>query len=129
MLLTLLFAKVLGLYLLIAGIAVLTRRRDILMAVGVIVHDASARLIAGLFTLLIGLFFVNLHNDWSTLPSLLISLFGWAAVLKGIAYLFLREATLDSLVKKFYGRTWFLIDGTIAVVLGLYLAGFGFGWF
>lgn len=129
MMLTILFAKVLGLYMLIAGIAVVTRRRDLMMAVAAFVDDKSARLVIGLFTLLIGLFIVNLHNEWSTLPAGLVSLFGWIAVVKGSAYLFLREATLDRLVKKFYNRTWFMIDGVLAIVIGIYLAGFGYGWF
>jgi uncharacterized membrane protein HdeD (DUF308 family) len=129
MLLTILFAKVLGLYMLIAGIAVLLRRRDILLAVGAFVEDKSARLITGLLTLLIGLFVVNLHNDWSTLPASLVTLFGWIAIIKGVAYLMLKEATLDKLVKYFYNRKWFVVDGILAVLLGLYLAGFGFGWF
>lgn len=128
MLITLFLAKVLGLYLVITGVAVLIRRRDILMAVGAFVEDKSSRLIVGLFTLLIGLFLVNLHNDWSTLPTMLISLFGWVAVAKGASYLFLKEPALDRLVKKFYSRSWFMIDGALAVVIGLYLAGFGFGW-
>jgi uncharacterized membrane protein HdeD (DUF308 family) len=129
MLLTILLAKVLGLYMLIAGIAVLLRKREFLLAIGAFVEDKSTRLIAALFTLLVGLFLVNLHNDWSTLPSSLITLFGWIATIKGIAYLVLKETTLEKLVKYFYNRKWFLIDGIISVLLGLYLAGFGYGWF
>jgi hypothetical protein len=129
MLLTILLSKVFGLYMLIAGVAVLTRRRQILLAIGALVEDKSARLVVGLMTLLIGLFVVNLHNVWETLPTALVSLFGWLAVLKGIGYLFLKESTLDGLVKYFYNRKWFVVDGAIAVLVGLYLAGFGFGWF
>lgn len=127
--LTILLAKVLGLYMFIAGVAVLTRRRQILMAIGALVEDKSARLVVGLFTLLIGLFLANLHNDWSTLPASLVTLFAWLAVLKGALYLFLKESTLDGMVKYFYNRKWFVVDGAIAVLLGLYLAGFGYGWF
>jgi len=129
MLLTILLAKVLGLYMLIAGVAVLLRKREFLMAIGAFIEDKSTRLVTALFTLLVGLFLVNLHNDWSTLPASLITLFGWIAIVKGGAYLLLKESTLEKLVKYFYNRKWFVVDGVLAVLLGLYLAGFGFGWF
>ncbi len=129
MLLTILLSKVFGLYMIIAGLAVLTRRRQILLAVGALVEDKSARLVVGLMTLLIGLFIVNLHNVWDTLPTMLVSLFAWLAVVKGAAYLFLKESTLDAWTKHFLNRKWFMIDGVLTVLVGLYLAGFGFGWF
>lgn len=129
MALTLLLAKVIGLYMLIAGLAVIFRRRPVMMAVMAFVEDKSARLIVGLFSLLIGLFLVNLHNEWNTLPAAIVSLFAWVATLKGISYLILNEATIDGLVKYFYNRKWFMIDGVLAVLIGLYLAGFGYGWF
>ncbi|MCI0597671.1 hypothetical protein L0Y34_01175, partial [Candidatus Parcubacteria bacterium] len=66
--LTILLAKVFGLYLLVAGVAILFRRRHVMLAVAAFVEDKSARLIAGLIALLAGLFLVNTHNDWSTLP-------------------------------------------------------------
>ncbi|MGB4076549.1 MAG: hypothetical protein WBK28_02495 [Minisyncoccia bacterium] len=127
--LTIFFAKVLGLYMLIAGLAIFINKRHIMGAIVGLMHERAAQLIGGLIALILGLVVVNLHNEWSTLPAALISLIGWVGVLKGIAYLFLPEAMLAKLMKSLTERSWYLADGIVAVILGLYLSGFGFGWF
>lgn len=127
--LTLFFSKVIGLYMLIAGLAIFVNRRHIMGAVIGLAHERAAQLIGGMFALVLGLVLVNLHNDWSTFPAALVSLVGWMGVLKGVAYLFLPEPKLAKLMKALTERSWYMVDGIIAVVAGLYLAGFGFGWF
>lgn len=129
MLLTTLLAKIFGLYMLIAGLAILMNRKHMVLAVIAIAKERSSQLIGGLVALLLGLFIVNIHNDWSVLPASLVSLVGWASVIKGLAYLFLPEATLTKYMHLLAERKWYLIDGLAAVLIGLYLAGFGFGWF
>ena len=127
--LTVFFAKVIGLYMLIAGLAIFMNKRHIMGAIVGLMHERAAQLIGGLIALIWGLVVVNLHNDWSTLPAALISLVGWAGVVKGVVYLFLPEAQLNKLMKMFTERSWYMADGIVAIVLGLYLAGFGFSWF
>lgn len=79
--------------------------------------------------LFIGLVIVNLHNDWSTTPAALVSLIGWIGIAKGLVYFFLPEAKLVKLMKALTDRSWYVFDGLVAAALGLYLAGFGYGWF
>lgn len=127
--LTILLAKVLGLYMLIAGLALYTNRRHMMLAIVALSKERGSQLVGGVVALIIGLFIVNIHNDWSTLPASLISLIGWAGVLKGIAYLFLPEAKLSKWMHMLSERKWYMIDSVVAFLLGLYLVGFGFGWF
>jgi len=127
--LTIFLSKVFGLYMLIAGIAVLFNRRHIMAGVIAIAKERFAQLVAGTIALFMGLLIVNLHNEWSTLPASLVSLVGWLGVLKGAIYLFLPEAKLTKLMHALTERSWYTIDGVIAIVVGLYLAGFGYGWF
>ncbi len=129
MTLTILLAQVFGLYAIIVGLAVLANRRHIMLGVAALVEERFAQLIAGILALLLGSFLVNIHNDWSTLPAALVSFFGWAALVKGILYLLLPEASLGKLVRKLNQRRWYMIDGIVVVLYGLYLAGFGYGWF
>lgn len=127
--LTVFLAKVFGLYMLVAGIAVLFNRRHFVAGVLAIAKERFAQIIAGTVALFFGLIFVNLHNDWSTLPASLVSLVGWLGVAKGVVYLFLPEAKINKLMHVFTERNWYTVDGVVAIVIGLYLAGFGYGWF
>ena len=127
--LTIFLSKVIGLYMLIAGIGVLVNRRHIMLAVVGIVQERAAQLIGGVMALFIGLVIVNLHNDWSTTPAALVSLIGWIGIAKGLVYFFLPEAKLVKLMKALTDRSWYVFDGLVAAALGLYLAGFGYGWF
>ncbi|MBY0110904.1 hypothetical protein K2Y00_02785 [Patescibacteria group bacterium] len=127
--LTVFLAKVFGLYMLIAGIAVLFNRRHIMAGVMAIAKERFAQIIAGTVALFFGLILVNLHNDWSTLPASLVSLVGWFGVAKGVFYLFLPEGKITKLMHMLTDRNWYTVDGVVAIVIGVYLAGFGYGWF
>jgi hypothetical protein len=129
MLLTILLAKVFGLYMLIAGLAMLTNRSHMMLAIVALAKDRGSQLVAGTVALFFGLLIVNIHNVWGPLPASLVSLIGWLGVLKGIAYLALPEAKLTKLMHMVSERKWYMVDVAIAVVIGLYLTGFGFGWF
>lgn len=129
MILTILLAKIFGLYMLAIGVSILMNRRQMMLAIVALMKDRAVQLMGGVMALLLGLFLVNIHNDWSTLPSVLVSLIGWAIFFKGLAYLFLPEPKLAKLVHALTERSWYMIDGVLAVIIGLYLAGFGFGWF
>lgn len=127
--LTLFLSKVIGVYLLVMGIAVLVNRRHIMLAVVSLAKERVAQLIAGVVALLFGLILVNVHNDWSTLPASIISFVGWAGVVKGALYLLLPEAKLAKIVQMFSDRSWYMADGIIAILVGLYLANYGYGLF
>lgn len=127
--LTILLSKILGLYMLIAGLAIFVNRRHILLAVVGLAHERGAQVIGGVIALLFGLLIVNIHNDWSTLPAALVSVIGWLGIVKGVFYLFMPQAKIDKVLKSLTERSWYTIDGIVAIAAGLYLAGFGYGWF
>lgn len=127
--LTVLLSKIFGVYMIIAGIAVFFNRRHLMVGIVAMAKERFAQLVAGILAVLMGLILVNIHNVWSTAPAIVVSLIGWAALLKGVLYLFLPEAQLAKLVKGLTERTWYTVDGVLALLVGLYLAGFGYGWF
>lgn len=127
--LTIFLAQVFGLYMIIVGLAIIANRKHIMLAVAALVEERLAQLMAGIMALLMGLFLVNLHNDWSTMPAAVVSLICWTIFVKGLLYLFIPEPSLSKLVRKLNQRKWYMIDGVIAVLVGIYLAGFGYGWF
>lgn len=126
---TLLLAKVFGLYMIIAGTAIFLNRKHMMVAVSAIFEEKFAQLVAGIVSLLLGLLLVNVQHDWSSVPAALVTLVGWSVLAKGMMYLFLPEAKLAKLIAVVKGRSWFKIEATVAVIIGLYLAAFGFEWF
>lgn len=125
---TIFLAKVFGLYMTIMGVAILFRRKHVMLAIFALAKDRFAQLIAGTVALLVGLFLVNLHNAWYSYPAAIVSLIGWASVLKGVFYLFLPEAHLSKVLHVLSERSWYLIDGILVLLVGLYLANYGFNW-
>jgi len=76
-----------------------------------------------------GLAVILTHNVWVASWPVLITIFGWAALIKGVAYLF-APAALAEFGAKVYSSdnvTRAILFVTMAV--GIYLAGAGFGWF
>ncbi len=120
-------ARVIGVYLVIGGAAVLADRRRLMAAVVALTHERFAQLMAGVFAVFTGLVVVNLHTVWTTLPATLVSLVGWLALIKGILYLVLPERQMEKLMKLFMDRNWYFADGIVVIVLGAYLAGYGYG--
>jgi len=125
--LTILLAKIFGVYMLLIGVAIFMNRKHFLGAIIAIAKERFAQIIAGAMALLIGLWMINVHNDWSSGPAGLITLIGWIGLAKGVLYLFLPEAQLAKITHVFAERTWYMVDGVIVIVLGAYLAGYGYG--
>jgi len=126
---TILLAKVLGLYMLISGVAIWGRQRFFAPVLGAFAEDRLLRVVIGAIELIAGLFLVNLHNTWGTLPESFISLFGWVLLLEGAFYLVASDATIEKMIGMFKKKAWFMWGGVIAIALGLYLAGYGYGFF
>jgi hypothetical protein len=129
MLLTILLAKVFGLYMVIGGLALLLRKRFIMSVLNAFLEEKAARVMIGAIDLILGLLIVNLHNEWATFPTTLITLIGWVALAKGVIALFATDAQLEKFIKRFREGKWSVIEGVIAVLLGAYLAAYGFGLF
>lgn len=126
---TILLAKVFGLYMLISGVAIWGRQRFFAPVLGAFAEDRALRIVVGAIELVFGLFLVNIHNVWGTLPESIITLFAWAMLLEGAFYLVASDATVEKMIKKFTRKAWFMWGGIVAIALGLYLAGFGYGFF
>ena len=77
---------------------------------------------------LAGLFLVFGHNVWSPLPAAIISLLGWIAVIEGGLYLLLPDEAVEGIPEAVNRPSMYLGGGAFTVLVGIYLAGFGFGW-
>jgi len=127
MTLTLLLAKVFGLALIAVSIALLTKRDFFAKITRDFLQQDLLRLVISFSELVAGLFIVIGHNFWSPLPAAVITVLGWVFVLEGGSYLLLPEKYTARFINAVNRPYFFLASGIIGLVLGIYLADYGFG--
>lgn len=118
-------AKVIGLYLLIAGLMLLIRRGAVGEVIDDITRSPALVAFAGSISLAIGLLLVVSHNHWSRDWTVVVTLLGWLALLQGIIRLFYPEGVVR------WGKTLAStgatgVAGVIVFAIGGFLAYRGF---
>lgn len=126
--LTILLSKVFGIYLIIAGLACLTRQKWFMHVVHRFVEENLLRLVVAIAEFVAGLFLIFNHNLWGNFAEGLVSLFGWLLALEGALYLFLPDRGVKKLVGFFNKKGWYAFGGLLSIVLGIYLIRIGFGF-
>jgi len=89
-------------------------------------HDYILIYLAGVIALTAGLAIVILHNRWEWNWTLIVTLFGWLAVIGGIVRMVAPQVVADIGTSLIAHPTFFVIDGWIAVLLGVLLSYFGY---
>jgi hypothetical protein len=124
---TIILARVFGIYFLLAAVMVFANRDALMMAVEAMFKERFAQWLAAMIALLGGIAYVNIYQDWSSLPAAILSVIGWAIVIKGLLYAFAPQVKLAKYTRILTERSWYTMDGVLALVVGAYLTGFGFG--
>lgn len=127
--LELFIAKLFGLYLLIMGVLVLAKKQSVMPAVMEIAKNRALTIVLGALELAAGLAVVITYQQVSMSPVGLIALIGYMMVIEGIVYLALPVKSIQKMVRSFGNRQWFVACGIVAVLAGIYLAGYGFNLF
>ena len=119
-------AKLMGPVIGVAGLGFLVNRRafqemasDFLESTGIIV-------MSGMLALLMGLVVVNAHNVWVADWPVIITIFGWLAVIGGIMRITMTE-TVKSIARAMLGYSKFItVEAFILTGLGAYLSYVGY---
>ena len=128
MTLTVYLARVIGLSLIIMGVAIMLRRDYFIPVFATFARERLTRTVLSFIELIAGLALLVGHHVWSLLPAAIISLLGWIMVIEATAYMLLQDETIERWVAIFSTPAWYLGGGLLSVVIGAYLAGFGFGF-
>jgi hypothetical protein len=124
---TIYLGRLTGLFLLIAALAMFLDRDSVIEMATALIDDRALLLIVGLIALGIGLAIVVGHNVWSKgLFPLVITLFGWSQLLRGLALLLLPAETQVAFFQVMRLEDFFYIYAGIPLVLGAYLTYAGF---
>jgi uncharacterized protein YjeT (DUF2065 family) len=126
MTLTLLLAKVFGIALIVIGIALIAYRDLYAQITRDFLQQRLLRVVISFSEIVVGLFIVIGHNVWSPLPAAIITFLGWVFVLEGASYLLLPEKWTAHFINAVNRPRFFIASGIIGIVLGIYLADYGF---
>jgi hypothetical protein len=124
---TMLFAKVLGAFMIIVGLSMVLRRQVMVEVAIRYAEDRPLRIFFAAIELLAGLLLVGLHNVWDPTPALIVTLVGWLAVAESTAYLMLPDRLVLPFLRSFANPAIIAVSGALAALAGLYLALVGFG--
>lgn len=115
----------LGLYLIIVGIALLTRKEMFQVLIKDFSKNPPIIFFSGILSLLFGLFIVLTHNAWFLSWIVLITILGYLYVIQGIIQIYLPEWIEEKIQKYFEGNILYYV-GALLTLLGLFLAYRGF---
>ena len=128
MALTYLLAQAIGLYCLVIGISMLTRKSAWASFISTVSRDQTAMFTIGMVALPFGILMVLSHEYWSDgILALLVTLFGWVVALKSGMAMFMTPQQAAKLVKMSRINEWWLGYACIVIILGAYLLLAGFG--
>ncbi len=124
--LTLLLTKIFGVYLLVAGLSGLFYADRMQKAMAEMTRSYLLPYFDGAIALLLGLLVVLHHNMWNTGAEIIVSLFGWVALVEGIALMLLPHGFVMGIAKKMASKQAASAWSIIALLLGAYLVYTGF---
>ncbi len=122
-----LLAQVIGLYLVLEGLVVLTQRKFVMNIVDDMGNHKALMFVTGAMVFILGLLIVLNHNVWEASWKVIPTIIGWAMVAKGVALFFVPKIAMGKARKFAKNRNLRMLVGIVAVVVGAYLVYVGFG--
>ena len=89
-------------------------------------HDHMLIYLSGVLALVLGLAIVAVHNDWKWRWPLIVTIIGWLALIGGVVRMVAPQVVETYGLVLIKAPNFFIIDGGIAVLLGVLLSYFGY---
>ena len=118
--------QILGLAYLTIGLGMLASPRFYEEMLNKMIDNEAVLFVTGLLVLVIGYFLVAYHNIWTSGWTIIITIFGWLALLKGLMMVVIPEKSIKlyNLIKISEGQL--SIYGVIVFVLGIIFTYLGY---
>lgn len=125
---TLFLSRLIGLYCLLFGLAMMSHKQLTLEGVTALLQNPALMLLLSFITLGASLAIVLAHNLWWNGPlAVIITLIGWLALIKSLLFLFLNPAMESRFFLGLLHYQQFFYDyAAVSIVLGIYLTYAGF---
>ena len=118
-------AKFFGIYCLIIGVFLITKRELFEQMVNELYASQSMWFVTGIINLMLGLAVVLGHNIWEANFTSAVTIVGYLILIKGLVRMFSPQTSLNYIARMISGSGYWAITG-ITFLLGLYLAYSGF---
>jgi hypothetical protein len=121
--LTIVLARLIGLYIVIVGLSIGVHKE----VIDTVVRSPAVLIVLGLVALMAGLAIVLNHNVWrgGVLP-VVITLVGWTILFRSVLLLVLPSTALISLLDAVHFESWFFLYTGGVIIVGLWLTYAGF---
>lgn len=123
---SLLLARLIGPLLVVLSIGLLARQDAWRTMANDFVANRPLLFLSGFLTLLGGLAVVNTHNVWEGGWPVIITIFGWLAVIGGTARMLFPETVVGISSRMLKEKTWLTVTGAVEGLLGLWLCYVGY---
>lgn len=122
-----LFLQAFGLYFAAAGLGLVLGGETWREMIAEFKSNRALGFVAGVFTFTIGFTVLALHNDWNGLQASIVTLIGWATLLKGLAYLIMPRPMVSLAISIMPSAGIVRIVGFVVIALGAWMLGSGLG--
>ena len=120
-------ARLIGTPLLIIGVAMLLNQAYYRSMIREVIASKVSFYVAAAVGIIVGLAIVLVHNVWEANWRVLITLFGWINLLRGVVTVLFPAQAMEFAGRHIGGSKHVpLIPGAVAVILGLILCFFGY---
>jgi hypothetical protein len=116
---TILTAKILGIYLVISGLFLLAKGKTIPHLLKDFFDHPAIVYLTGVILIFLSSIYLIQYNIWDGTWKTIITAFVWIILLKGLTYIFAPKALNNFAVQKFHKM--FVTYGVIAIAIGAYL--------
>ena len=123
---TLILLKIWGWYMLIMGV-IIALRGELKYKLLEAFNKDSNQLVLSIFLILGGIIHIVLHDIWTSWQSVLVTLFGYLMLLKGIGFL-LTQNKMTQLAASMLKSKLFPILIIAVAAFGLFMLGLGYGY-
>jgi hypothetical protein len=124
---TIYLSRLIGVVALIIGIAMLSDKQMVVVALGQLGVDRTPLLLLGFIRVAFGAAIVLVHNIWTRgFWPLVVTLTGWAILVRGVMVLFVPPDVMGALIDATHVVDFYYVYAAIPVLLGVYLSLRGF---
>jgi hypothetical protein len=125
---TIFLSRLIGLYCILVVPSMVLHRQATVDLMTALLHNSPMMWVLSVITLTAGLAMVLAHNVWSGgVPAVVVTLCGWAALIKGLLFLFLPTGVESEFIRRVLNNPQlFYVWMAPSLILGVYLTYSGF---
>jgi hypothetical protein len=116
---TILVLKILGVYMVVSGLFLLIKGKTVPHMLKDFFNHPAVVYLTGIILVFLSSMYLIQYNIWDGTWKVVVTVFAWLVMLKGLAYIFVPKALSEATVKSF--RSLFGVYGILSIIVGAYL--------